>query len=628
MPHSRFIGLTYWRINVRKEYDIVGSYNNQRVNGLDTERTVNMFEYLDPKSKRQKALISTSGLINTNLVFLPETNGSRATFVFNGIIYEIFGGTVFKITPNPVSGSLTNVSIGSLGNSLGYAAITANPTQLLIVDGERGYIYSTTSQKFVQILDPGFPARPIDATSLDGFFIVPSGDTNTFYMNTINQGLVWSEVNADIASVDTASYIITFATAANYQTMTPIVFSGAGTPPTGLVLGDTYYVIRISATQIQIATSEINSANGIPIALGAGFLATITATNNGQLQAGSITSQSGNIVACKTLHRRLFLFSSNFTEVWENAGKGTNLPLRRTNSLLMEVGTPAIGSVVVGFDRMFFLSQDQDGLGSVMQVIGTESVPVSTRALDYQLAQYASDVTLGVSDARGILIKENGLIFYRLNFTRANHTFVFNVSMSDGQNLRWHEEELLGGNRHPAQTHAYCNGVNYYGHYNQAIFYQVSPTTSNNAGEAIKRMRIGAPVADPTGNRLRMDRFYLDLLQGAVAPEILDEANLDAESSEDLLTEQSENILLEQQVVISGGGAPTVYFSYSKNGGISYGNILEGSMGKIGERTFRTVWRKLGTVPRGQSFIPKIEFYAEIPFIIFGGAWDFEVLPE
>ncbi len=51
-------------------------------------------------------------------------------------------------------------------------------------------------------------------------------------------------------------------------------------------------------------------------------------------------------------------------------------------------------------------------------------------------------------------------------------------------------------------------------------------------------------------------------------------------------------------------------------------------MGKLGERTFRTVWRKLGVIPRGQGFVPKIEFFQDIPFIILGAAWFFEVLPE
>jgi len=51
-------------------------------------------------------------------------------------------------------------------------------------------------------------------------------------------------------------------------------------------------------------------------------------------------------------------------------------------------------------------------------------------------------------------------------------------------------------------------------------------------------------------------------------------------------------------------------------------------MGAIGQRTFRTVWRKLGVIPRGQAFVPKIEFFSNVPFIVLGAAWSFEVLPE
>ena len=50
-----------------------------------------------------------------------------------------------------------------------------------------------------------------------------------------------------------------------------------------------------------------------------------------------------------------FYFLSFLHEVWENAGLGVNLPFRRNNTLLMEYGTPAIGSISVSFDTMIFL---------------------------------------------------------------------------------------------------------------------------------------------------------------------------------------------------------------------------------------------------------------------------------
>lgn len=627
---NRSTGLIYWRFNVRKDYDFVGSYNNQRFAPINSERTINLFEYIDKNSKRPKVLLPTSGLINNNLTFIGSdiTDGSRATFVFKNDIYQVFGANIFKISG--ITGSLIVTKIGVLNSNVGYVGIAANTYQILFVDGTDGWIWDTNINRFIKITDIGFPAKPIDVSYLDGFFVVAAGETNNFNLCNINQGLVWSDETATftVNTVTTGSLLI-LGSALNYALATPVTVSNSGGGlPSPLVAATTYFVIpTANSSQVYLAATANDAANGHFITLTTNGTGTQTIDNGGELQQGSITSDTGTIVACRTLHRRLFLFSQNFTEVWENAGAGTNLPFRRTNSLLMEVGTPSVGSIATGFDMMFFLSQDRDGLGSVMMVRGAESIPMSNRALDFQLAQYAADKTLGVSDSRGILIKENGLIFYRLNFTNANHTFVLNVSMSAPEDVRWHEEEILDGDRHPAQTHAYYNGVNYYAHYAQPTFYQVDPNTWQNDGEAIRRARIGKPICPEGYNRTRIDRFHLDVLQGNVGDEVGDSNFLITEAGDTILTESGQPILLEQQSTIPGA-QPTIFFSYSKDGGQSFGTILEGTMGAIGERTVRTVWRKLGTIPRGQAFVPKVEFYNNAPFVVLGAAWDFEILPE
>jgi hypothetical protein len=620
---------------MRKDYDLVGSYDNQRVSTINAERTVNLFEYIDPQGKRPKVLLPTAGLIDANLNFGGETEGSRATFVFNNQIFQVYGSSVFRTSGS--TGLLTTTLIGSITTTAGYVGIDANTYQVIFVDGEDGYIWDINANTFERITDTGFPARPIDVCYLDGFFLVANGDTNTFQLSSLNQGMVWSGGSATSPTAtftaDTGTDILTLSISnANFATGVPVTLITTGTLPAPLVASTTYYVIRVGSSTtnpgtIKLATTYLNAIAGVAIDITMAGAPTNSIIVTGQLQLGSITSHPGNIVGCRTLHRRIFLFSENYTEVWENAGLGTNLPFRRNNSLLMEVGTPALGSIIVGFDRMFFLSQDKDGLAGVMEVKGTESILVSNRALDFQLAQYAADPLTGIADARSILIKENGLIFYRLNFTEANHTFVLNVTMSSAESPKWHEEEVLNGDRHPAQTHAYFDGVNYYGAYNAPIFYIVSDQTSTNDGETIRRMRIGRQMTPEGYNRLRVDRFQVDLLQGSLDISVFVDDELTTETQDNLLTESSEDILLDQQTNI-GGGQPTVFLAISKDGGQSYGNYIHASMGKIGQRTFRTVWRKLGTTPRGQGFIPKIEFFNEIPFVVLGAAWDFEQLPE
>lgn len=618
-----------------QDYDLVGSYDNQRVSTINAERTVNMFEYMDPNGKRPKVLLPTAGLVNADLNFGAETGGARATFVFSDAIYQVYGASVYRTTGS--TGLLSTTLIGTLTTSAGYVGVDANTYQVIFVDGQEGWIWDVNASTFVQITDTGFPANPIDVCYLDGFFLVASGGTNTFQLSSINQGMVWSGGTATTPSAtftaNAGTDILTLSVSnANFATGIPITVQTTGTLPLPLVASTTYYVIRIGSSTtnpgtIKLATSYANAIANIPIDITTNGLPTNSIIVTGQLQLGSITSHPGTIVACRTLHRRIFLFSQNFTEVWENAGLGTNLPFRRNNSLLMEVGTPALGSISVGFDRMFFLAQDKDGLAGVMEVKGTESILVSNRALDFQLAQYAADPATGVADARGILIKENGLIFYRLNFTLANHTFVLNVTMSTNEAPKWHEEEVLNHDRHPAQTHAYFDGVNYYGAYNRAVFFIVDDQTSTNDGETIRRMRIGRQMTPDGYNRLRIDRFQVDLLQGQLAIDEFIDIDLLAEDEEILLTESGIDIILEQQIN-TVGGQPTVFLAISRDGGQTYGNYIHASMGKIGERTFRTVWRKLGTTPRGQGFVPKIEFFNEIPFVVLGAAWAMEVLPE
>lgn len=608
----------------RENYDFVGSYNNQRVSGIDAERTVNLFEYIDPMGKKPNVLLSTSGLVNTNVNFSPVIGGFRAQFVFQNNMYEVVGNGVFLI-----STSLARTLLGTLTTSRGYVGVDANTFQIIFVDGNKGYIWDTIAFTFSQITDQSFPAMPIDVCYLDGFFIIANGNTNTFQMSSYEQGMVWGgDTQPFIAT--TADSKLAIASTVNFATGIPVQVTTAGVLPEPLTVSTNYFVIQVDATHIRLATTYANAIIGNYITLITAGTPVNSVINIGQLQVGTMTTHPGTIVGCKTLHRRLFLFSQNYTEVWENAGLGTVLPVRRNNSLLMEYGLAAIGSAKVGFDMLIFLAQDKDGLGSVMMVTGTTSMPISNRALDFTLSNYAASADEGVADATAILCKESAIIFYRLNFTSANHTFVYNVSMSEPGNPRWHEEEVLNGDRHPAQTHAYFDGINYYGHYSLPILYYVDDEVFTNDGEAIRRMRIGRPIGPATYERRRIDRWWLDLLQGQanIIENTGEEEILWTESGFDITTENNIDLITESVPVVISNLNPTVFLSISKDGGQSYGPRATSPMGKLGERSFRTVWRKLGVIPRGQYLVPKVEFFQNLQFVVLGADWDFEQLPE
>jgi hypothetical protein len=621
-----------------EDFDIVGSYNNQRFSTIDTDRSVNCFQYNDLMGKKKKSLINTSGLLNLNLSFVGANGGYRAQFVFNGDEYHVIGNKLYEIS------DIGTISfLGTLNTSVGYVGVDANTFQIIFVDGVNGYIWDTIAIKFIQITDSSFPVNPIDVTQLDGFFVVAAGGTNTFLLSSFEQGLVWGPatnlVTTNIGLVPNqlivgASTIGGSTGTPNYQTGIPVSLTlgaGGSLAGTGLAVSTTYYTIFIDATHIELATTYANAIAGIFVPITGNLTPIVNLVSDGQLQQGAITTHPGTIVACRTLHRRLFLFSQSFTEVWENAGIGTNLPFRRNNSLLLEYGTPCLGSISVSFDMMCFQSQTRDGLGPVMQVTGTQAIPISNRGLDLQYSLYDSLQQMG--DCRAFLLKENGLIFYRMNFTAANHTFVYNVSMSDPtqeETKFWHEEETLEGNRHPAQTHAYFMGKNYVGDYENPTMFILDRATYKNNGFPIHRTRVSRNIAIPTYQRIRIDRFQLDMLQGNVN-EINNtyfDIDIITENNYDIVTESGLLLVAEQQLPVANPLQPYVYLSISKDGGQTFGYKTKQPMGLMGQRTFRTIWRKLGVIPRGQGLVVKIEFYDPIPFIVLGAAWGFEVLPE
>ncbi len=463
---------------------------------------------------------------------------------------------------------------------------------------------------------------------------MPNGGTNTFELSSLNQGLVWGPDNTDIVSptsftmaAGSTHLVLTYppgVSISNYQVGTPIVMVTSTVAE--LTITTVYYVLQIISPTI-ITVSATNGGTVITSAAGGNG----TFTNQGQLQQGQVNTHPGTIVACRALHRRIFFFSQYFTEIWENAGIGTNLPFRRNNSLLIEYGCPAIGSVAVDFDMLFFLSQDRNGLGSVMMVVGSQAIEASTRALDYQLARYAA--TTGVSDCRSFLIKENGIIFYRMNFTTSDHTFVYNVSHSNpssDETKYWHEEEILTGNRHPAQTLGYFNGKNYVGSYDIAKMYILDVNTFTNDSERIKRTRITKSFTPPGYQRLRIDRLQVDLLQGQLANLATQSIQdpLLTENGDEILTESGEIIYAETELLQQNPDDLFMFLAISKDGGQSYGYQVKVPMGAVGQRTFRTLWRKLGTIPRGQGFVGKFEFYNDYPLAILGASWAVTELPE
>jgi hypothetical protein len=76
-----------------------------------------------------------------------------------------------------------------------------NGSQLMIVDGTYGYIFTYTTNVFAQITDGDFPT-PGTLTFIDGYFIVNKVNTQQFYISALYDGSSWAPL--DFASAESS----------------------------------------------------------------------------------------------------------------------------------------------------------------------------------------------------------------------------------------------------------------------------------------------------------------------------------------------------------------------------------------------------------------------------------------
>lgn len=224
----------------------------------------------------------------------------------------------------------------------------------------------------------------------------------------------------------------------------------------------------------------------------------VTALNDGtQIDPLDFASAEGNpdgIVALIVDHREVWLFGSNTTEVWYNAGL-PDFPLARIQGAFMEIGCLAPYSVAKMDNSVFWLGSDARGNGIVYRAEGYRGKRISTHAVEWQIQQYGV-----LNDALAYTYQQDGHSFYVLVFPGANTTWVYDASTGV-----WHERAAWDGVkflRHRGNCQANFNnqilvGDAYYG----AIF-EFDPNTYNDCGQTQRWLRSWRAIP-PNQNNLK-----------------------------------------------------------------------------------------------------------------------------
>jgi len=342
------------------------------------------------------------------------------------------------------------------------------------------------------------------------------------------------------------------------------------------------------------------------------------------LEFASAEGNPDNVTAVFVDHREVWVFGTNSTEVWYDAGL-LDFPLARIQGAFNELGCAAPYSVAKMDNQIYWLGKDARGQGIVYKAAGYIGQRVSTHAIEWQMQEYAN-----ISDATGYTYQQDGHSFYVLNFPSADTTWVYDVATG-----AWHERASFASgdfNRHRADNQMFFNSTTVVGDYQNGKIYEFDlnvyaddgapqkwlrswralPTGANNLSRTIQHaMQLDCETGVGLNAYPAYDAEDLATESGDVLVAQFVQGYLTTQAGDQLVTEANDNnesLVTQVQPAEDYNGyalatisypeapgyTPQAMLRWSDDDGHTWSNEHWKSMGRIGRFGHRTIWRRLG----------------------------------
>ena len=340
----------------------------------------------------------------------------------------------------------------------------------------------------------------------------------------------------------TGGWCLTFATSAFVQ----VLPAGLGVVPTSLAFQDGFALVNDAGTNAWYQ-SNLNDF-----------------TTWQALNFSSADSTPFNVTALFDIHREVWLFKSDVTEVWINAGL-PGFAFQRLQGVQMPTGCTAPASIDRIGDTIVWLGSDPQGQGVVYMSNGYSAVPISTHYINLQIQAMSR-----IDDAIGYTYQEAGHQFYVLTFPTGNKTFVY-----DNATRWWHERAAFSPqtnqfSRHQGNCFAFAYGTYVIGDFASGNLYALSMTTYTDNGAPRKWLRSwrALPHDQQSFAPLRFNSLQIDCMTGIDIPD---------------------------------GTDAQFILRYSDDGGYNWSNEMWTDGNQTGATTSRVIFQRLGTTKRGQG---------------------------
>lgn len=305
------------------------------------------------------------------------------------------------------------------------------------------------------------------------------------------------------------------------------------------------------------------------------------------LDFASAEGSPDGVVGLIVDHRECWVFGTDSTEVWYNAG-GQDFPLAPIQGAFNEIGCVAPHSIAKMDNTVFWLGADARGQGMIFRAVGYTAQRISTHAIEWQIQNYKN-----MSDAVAYTYQQDGHSFYVISFPDADETWVYDAATG-----AWHQ-------RSSYTARAVSEGGFASEAFDQNAFYAISFINPASSTGRFSRHRSNCQcnfqgnivVGDyDNGNIYTFDLDVYD--DNGVAQRWLRSWRALPTGRNDLRRTAHHSLQLECETgvgTIEGVGAdPQAMLRWSDDGGHTWSNEHWVSMGRIGATGTRAIWRRLG----------------------------------
>ena len=276
------------------------------------------------------------------------------------------------------------------------------------------------------------------------------------------------------------------------------------------------------------------------------------------------TGNSDLLVAAVSVSRQLYLLGTNTTEIWYNQGVSGSSPFARQDGRFSQVGCASANSIAIIGEQFCWLGSNAQGTGVVYTLEGSLTKRISKHAVEFSI----QNNTGNIGNSTAFTMQMEGHYFYCLNVPGLDCTWCYDMIT-----LQWHKRKCWPNgieSRWYAETHTLLNNIHIVGDYRNGNIYQLDLDCYTDNDDPRYYVRQTPHVAANLNNV-----FYklldVDFQFGVGLPNINVGGDPPTPSSD-----------------------PRVTLYISNDGGLTWGNPIYSTLGKIGRFTTRARFDRLG----------------------------------